>query len=260
VKLRAIAVAVGLAAAHTAANAWFFFFIPGGAISAVADKIAGVEGEHCIPSTAKPGDVIGLPDGTKWKVISVSGTSDRCRNVYQPIRAKLEPIYSGEQGPEQEVCVGRGSQAGDRVRLPASPEMVIVRLGGSATCSIDYQRPVSAVARATNTVAKYTPIPPGHACVPGTLKAGDIHYDNGNPMRIATVAEHAPACAGTNMPNLAALFPATVQQPQAEAPPAASTAQKSVVDRLRDLKQLRDENLITQELYETKQRDIMNGQ
>lgn len=232
----------------------------GGLISAASDKINGVEGAHCIPPNAKVGDTIGLPDGTKWKVVSTSGTSDRCHNVYQPIRAKLEPIYSGEQGPEQDVCVGRGSQPGDRVRLPASPEMVIVRLGGSAACTLDYQRPVSAVARATNTLAKYTPVPPGHACVPGTLKAGDVHYDNGNPMRVATVAEYSPACAGTNMPNLAALIPATVQPPtQPEAPPP-STPQKSVVDRLRDLKQLRDENLITQEIYEAKQREIMAGQ
>jgi len=216
VRIRTIALAAGLVAAHTAANAWFFFILPvGGLISAASDKINGVEGAHCVPSTAKPGDVIGLPDGTKWKVISTSGTSDRCINVYQPIRAKLEPVLSGQPGPEQDVCVGIGSKPGDRSHIPGVGQVEVVRLGGSAVC-LEPSRTLPVVARTPNSIERFTPPSPNAATTP-------------------------PVMAPT-------------------APAPEPSPQKPLAERLRDLKQLRDENLITQELYEAKQRDVMNGQ
>jgi len=41
---------------------------------------------------------------------------------------------------------------------------------------------------------------------------------------------------------------------------AAAPEKRALADRLRELKQLRDENLITQEIYEAKQREILAGQ
>lgn len=53
----------------------------------------------------------------------------------------------------------------------------------------------------------------------------------------------------------ARLVPVVAPVP-AKAPPAPS---RSVSERLRDLKKLREENLITQEVYDAKQRDILSG-
>lgn len=69
----------------------WFVFIPGSLIEAAADGITGAEGQHCVNSEAKVGDTIKLTDGTNWKVLSLSGTSNRCRNPAHPVRAKLTP-------------------------------------------------------------------------------------------------------------------------------------------------------------------------
>lgn len=90
-KLRAIALSAGLLAAHTAANAWFFFIIPTGAIQ------SAIQGDHCVPATAQVGDRI-TTQGRDWIVKSTSGTSSRCAHTPQwPVIAKLEPITDAEQ-------------------------------------------------------------------------------------------------------------------------------------------------------------------
>jgi hypothetical protein len=71
----------------------FFVWIPGSVVNAVADGLSGAEGAHCVSSTAKVGDQITV-NGTTWRVVSLSGTSTRCREAIYPIRAKLEQIPS----------------------------------------------------------------------------------------------------------------------------------------------------------------------
>jgi hypothetical protein len=61
-------------------------------MNAAADGISGAQGDHCVNTYAKVGDTITLPNGTLWKVESLSGTSYRCQNAAMPIRAKLTPI------------------------------------------------------------------------------------------------------------------------------------------------------------------------
>jgi hypothetical protein len=69
----------------------FFVWIPGSLMQAAGDAITGAEGNHCVATTATVGSAIRLPDGTQWKVESLSGTSARCQRPEQPIRAKLAP-------------------------------------------------------------------------------------------------------------------------------------------------------------------------
>ena len=42
-----------------------------------------------MPVSAKVGDVITPEDATSWKIVSLSGTSSRCRSEAFPIRAEL---------------------------------------------------------------------------------------------------------------------------------------------------------------------------
>lgn len=70
----------------------FVFYIPPSVINAASDSLSGAEGEHCVDSRAKVGDSITLPNGSVWKVASLSGTSSRCQNPTLPIRAKLTPV------------------------------------------------------------------------------------------------------------------------------------------------------------------------
>jgi len=69
------------------ANAWFFFFLPTGAI---ADAITGSKGDICIKEGSKEGDVSTSEAGNTMKIISTSGTSSRCQNPLLPIRAEVE--------------------------------------------------------------------------------------------------------------------------------------------------------------------------
>jgi hypothetical protein len=203
--VRAIAVAAGLLAAHTAANAWFFFIIPTGAIQ------SAIQGDHCIPAHAKVGDRI-TAQGRDWIVKDTSGTSSRCSHTPQwPVIAKLEPILSpAELEAEHSICVAEGTSAGSRTTVPGLGE-VHIRSIGTDGCS-DQRTPISAkVVRLPNQA---------------TLDAAR-----------KTVVAPAPA--------------------PSPAPIVAATEKKGVVDRLRELKQLRDENLITQELYESKQKEIL---
>lgn len=67
----------------------FFFIIPTGKIS---DLITGAEGNNCVTNAAKVGDRLPLANGKVGEIISLSGTSTRCTNGTQPIRALIEPV------------------------------------------------------------------------------------------------------------------------------------------------------------------------
>jgi len=78
-----------LLAAFTSSLQGCFVWIPGSVISSVSDSITGSEGSHCVGANAKVGDTIRLPGGGRGTVKSLSGTSVRCTNPEQPIRALL---------------------------------------------------------------------------------------------------------------------------------------------------------------------------
>ena len=90
IRILPIAAACFMGTAHTAANAWFFFFIPGAVTSAIGDKLTGSEGDHCVGADAVVGSKINVA-GASFEVKSLSGTSMRCTNAAIPIRARLEP-------------------------------------------------------------------------------------------------------------------------------------------------------------------------
>lgn len=81
-----------LAPAVLALQGCWFVFIPGSVVSSVSDSITGAEGENCVPSTAKVGDRIRLPDLTMGSIESLSGTSIRCSDPNLPIRAKIARV------------------------------------------------------------------------------------------------------------------------------------------------------------------------
>ena len=70
------------------ANA-FFFVIPTGAIS---DLVTGAEGKHCVSNETKIGDKLPQPNGQVFEIKSLSGTSSRCTQPINPIRALMEPV------------------------------------------------------------------------------------------------------------------------------------------------------------------------
>ncbi len=65
-----------------------FVYIPGSVIDATSDAITGSEGENCVNTAAKVGDLVKTSSGT-MTVVSLSGTSSRCKDPNLPIRAKL---------------------------------------------------------------------------------------------------------------------------------------------------------------------------
>lgn len=79
-----------MVAALSLQGCWFVF-IPGSVMGAVSDGITGAKGQHCVGANAKAGDLVKMPDGSVWKVVSTSGTSTRCQDSRIPIRAELAP-------------------------------------------------------------------------------------------------------------------------------------------------------------------------
>lgn len=204
-----------------------FFFIPGSLISAIGDKLSGSEGNHCVASSAKVGDTIGVA-GNWFKVKSLSGTSTRCNNAAHPVRALLEPASS----PALNTTVSAPA-----VTPNWEPEKVY-----------HLTRCVWPAARVSDTY-------------------NDPQAGYGSIARIVSV--NAQECGGTKgeMPHLAAVkFNGTPPAGEQSTPvpvEAAATpppAGRTQIDRLRELKQMRDENLITQDVYEMKQREILAGQ
>jgi hypothetical protein len=225
-KIRHLALATGLIAAHGAANAWFFFFLPIGAIQ------GAIEGQHCVAAHVKVGDVI-TTQGRQWNVKSTSGVSSRCNNTPQwPVIAKLEPILTpSEIASEQTICMGQGVSVGSRTTVPLLGEVEVRSLGSASECS-DTRTPVAA--RVVRVAGLQSPRP--------------VPQASPQPVAEPTPQTTPQPVSFTNTP-----FP---PQYKTSTVPEA----KSVTDRLRELKQLRDENLITQDVYEAKQRDILQAQ
>lgn len=137
-RLRALALAAGLVAAHSAANAWFFFIIPTGAIQ------SAIQGNHCVSSTAKEGDKI-MADGREWIIKSTSGMSRRCTNPNLPVIAKVEPqLTQKELETQTQVCLPHGTDVGTTNTLPMLGRVQVVALGPSTDCS-DQAKPISAL-------------------------------------------------------------------------------------------------------------------
>lgn len=65
----------------------WFVFIPGSLIAKASDAVTGAEGDHCVGSAVKVGDRTRSASGQVAVVKSLSGTSVRCTNPEQPIRA-----------------------------------------------------------------------------------------------------------------------------------------------------------------------------
>jgi hypothetical protein len=98
-KARIVFFAVLFVVAPTA-NAWFFFFIPPGAI----EKLQGKKGHNCVAAEAKVGDEFRSVNGDVLTVKSVSGTSTRCQQPERPVLAEIEyassPTFSAKAGIE----------------------------------------------------------------------------------------------------------------------------------------------------------------
>lgn len=220
--IRSIALGTALFLLASSAHAVFFFILPFGAIQ------NAVQGAHCVPSTAKVGDRINL-GGKEWVVKELNGVSSRC-NQYPnwPIIAKMEPYV--DPSADMQVCLPSGSAAGQFTQGPDGTEIYIRSVEAHGFECKDSSRPVSA--RAVR--AEYGPKP------------------------IVTPASAPPRqIEPTPEPTLVPTGDRRTLEPLKASPP---TETKSVVERLRELKQLRDENLITDSVYESKQREILSGQ
>lgn len=216
------------------ANAWFFFFIPGSVTSAISDKLTGSEGDHCVSSAAKVGDTITI-GGSTYLVKSLSGTSMRCTNSAHPIRAMLEPVATPVVAP----VVAIPSPAVVPEWQPEKVFHLMRCVWPSAQANDAYNDSSAGYGTITRVTALYAP-----ECNTERPHMATVRF-YGNP-------------PSENLPNVTTpAQPAQLAQP---AQSAQSAQSKSIADRLRELKQLRDENLITAEQYESKQREILAAQ
>lgn len=92
--LKLVLAAVLAGSALNAHAGFFFFFIPGSVIGKVSDALTGAQGNQCVKSTTKVGDVLGSSTGNTATVLSLSGTSSRCVRPEFPIRAAVQFNYS----------------------------------------------------------------------------------------------------------------------------------------------------------------------
>lgn len=254
---RILCIATGLLLVHSAANAWFFF-IPTGAIQ------NAVQGAHCVPATAKPGDKINV-GGKFWTVVENNGSSIRC-NQYPafPNIAKLEPYYSNEELKASiSACLPMGAAVGQRTSIPIVGEVEIQSITNEG-CS-DSSKPISvrvvrvrgaellkqeARTAPTPVSAPQPPTAPltdSQACVPLGTGQGDTIQRYGADFRVTRILKNAPPCSEP--------WPVI-----ADVEKVPAVAKITTVERLRELKKLREEDLITDAVYESKQREILSGQ
>jgi hypothetical protein len=239
VKLRVLAIAAALLAVTGSSNAGFFFFLPIGAIQ------NAVQGSHCVSATAKVGDRINL-GGKNWVVKETNGVSSRCSQYPNwPVVAKLEPYLSeAELASEIQVCLPMGASQGSSITLQGLGEVYVRSVSSVGSECSDTRAPMSArVVRAqyANQPATSQPSTSGHDSQATTPAADPPKSPQPEPVVNATAPEPPK------------IVPVVATQPLLK-------EAKSVVERLRELKQLRDENLISEPVYESKQRDILSGQ
>jgi hypothetical protein len=245
-KIRALALTAALLAVSGSANA-FFFFIPVGAIQ------NAVQGGHCVPQTAKAGDKINL-GGKTWVVKETNGVSSRCSQYPNwPVIAKLEPYVSeAELAAELQVCLPMGATEGATTVVYGIGEVYVRSVSTTGSNCSDVREPVSA--RVVRVKYANPPLRPQES-----TKATDPAPTNAPQLQPAT----APVAEQPKPPTRDAASVGAVEPPKlvpvvATQPPLKET--KTVVERLRELKQLRDENLITESLYESKQKEILSSQ
>lgn len=234
-----VLVAAGLLVALSApANAFFFFFLPIGAIQ------NAVQGGHCVPQSTKVGDRINL-GGKNWVVKQTNGVSSRCSQYPNwPVIAKLEPYISEtEATAETQVCVAMGTSQGSNTFVQGMGEVYVRSVSSSGTDCTDMRTPVSArVVRLS------------HANQPVVEQP-----KMAEPQRASAPGPELPKPVANE---LAARSP-TLETPklipvEATQQPVASS--KTTVEKLRELKQLRDENLLTESVYESRQKEILSNQ
>lgn len=68
----------------------WFIFIPGSAMDAIGDAMAGHRGNTCVSATAYEGQTIIMPNGKSGTLIKLEGESRRCTQPHLPIRAIVE--------------------------------------------------------------------------------------------------------------------------------------------------------------------------
>lgn len=246
-KLRALAVTAALLAVCSSANAFFFFFIPVGAIQ------NAVQGGHCVPQTAKAGDRINL-GGKTWVVKETNGVSSRCSQYPNwPVIAKLEPYISeAELASEVQVCLPQGTSQGSRTSVSGLGEVYVRSVSNSSSDCSDMRSPISArvvrVGGANHPVAQPQPSNASQS------QPGDMPQSQAN----APAAEQPKSATRDPAANSTAAEPPKLVSVVATQQPLKET--KTVAERLRELKQLRDENLITESVYESKQKEILSSQ
>jgi hypothetical protein len=225
--MKRLAIAIGFAFAltHTAAHAWFFFFLP----SSVTDKITGSEGDHCVASTASVGDRIVAPGGSVGTIKSLSGTSMRCTDSQRPIRAMLDfsappiplyapaPVASAHMQTEGYRCMASETKVGDDFYGESGTRGLVKSLTKKST-----------------------------ACGPLTSTQAYVIFD-------ATAATKLEI---EELANAAATPPVANSIPSSSATPYDP---KSATERLRVLGKLLEDGLITQEDYNAKKREILSA-
>jgi len=211
-----------LTSTHAVASDWVLFSpATYGMAEALIDKSKGLEGNHCVRESVKVGDVIAGPADSKWTVKSLSGSSARCRSGF-PIRARIEAYYTeAESRALQSICVAQGRKIGDRFNVRGVGEVIVRDISDSLTACSDMSKPISV-----------------------------------SVLPIAVLTTAVPAAASSS----AAIRPDGTPLPATSPPAAIPPTARSISERLRELKQLRDQDLITQEVYEEKQRDILKSQ
>jgi hypothetical protein len=271
-KRLAVTLAFALCAfTHSVAHAWFFFWIPTGQIQ------SAIQGDHCVSEAARPGDKI-MANGRQWEVKSTSGASSRCSQTPQwPIIAKLEPVLTeAELKTEMQICAAQGTAAGSRTTVPGVGEVEVISVLGN-DCS-DTRAPTSVrvvrvkglelVKRERESLSRASTSPSDPpespystqptACVSAGAGPREVlEVDGRGRVEIVRVLGPSVQCFAPRRPWLAEVKNFGAPDQQASTPPPQA---KPVVDRLRELKQLRDENLITDSVYEAKQKEILSAQ
>ncbi|MHB1292596.1 MAG: SHOCT domain-containing protein [Sulfuricella sp.] len=260
---------LSLALASTNANAWFFFFLPGSVTGAITDAVTGSEGSNCVGENAKVGDVIRLPGGAQGIIKSLSGTSMRCTQPEFPIRALIDTSSASSppvQAPTTKLNLGTPSlsrQVGESCRnkfecsgtlgcengkcVPTQEDLLKPKLGKGATCNNTVECDGNMYCIESRCIIT-SETPAGGACWVRAECSGSLVCESGKcaPPNDALVVQ----------PIMPAPVVATVEDSSLKVPQSQNSG---AMQRLKDLKALYKEGLITQKDYETKKQEILKS-
>jgi riboflavin synthase alpha subunit len=227
--------------ASSSANAWFFFFLPGSVTSKIGDALTGSEGENCVGANAKVGDSINV-NGTFMTVKSLSGTSSRCTNPAWPIRALLaagtppssippaSPFSSNESATADKDAAGKQQAEFERLDRVAKQK---------AAFEIDEMAAKAARAKSENEADAMTVSEKSKEQTAVVDAAAKTKIDAEAAANVKAEAEAAVKVAAD----------AT----------AAQQKGKSLETKLKELKLLYSKGLISKDVYEAKQRELLNA-